>query len=205
MVNDLRNFMDDKDIQRCHIIGHSMGGKVAMMFAANYPEFVNKLAIIDISPFVDKNSESYQAIVSDHQLILNSLSEIELSQIDEREHVDKQLSKHIKSFAVRQFLLKNLKRTSTGFEWKINVDALKNNLSEILGEISIYSYKEALSQIPTLFMKGELSRYLMVSDKELLSAIFNLCTFITISGSGHWIHAEKPQEFLEKITKFLES
>lgn len=191
MADDLQRFMEDNWIYNAHIIGHSMGGKTAMQFTMNYPDMVEKLVVVDISP------KAYQ---SGHDLIFNALFSLDLSKISSRKGADEQLKLQIEDTGVRQFLLKNLTRNgSGGYEWKMNLRAIYKNYINVLRAIESGSPFEK----ETLFISGGLSDYIRKEDMILINEFFPQAKMVTIPNSGHWVHAESPVEFLEIVKKFL--
>jgi pimeloyl-ACP methyl ester carboxylesterase len=191
MSEDLKEFLTAHSIQDSIIIGHSMGGKIAMKFASKYPEMLKKLIVADISPRFYKRH---------HDTILEGLKSIDLDQLSSRQQADEQLAKFVPEPGVRQFLLKNLYRNSENrFDWRINLGVIDRNIENI---------GEALSDtiritIPTLFVKGSLSNYIGKQDEELIHKMFPNSKIETVEGAGHWVQAEKPQEFIEIIRRFL--
>jgi esterase len=191
MVEDLFVFMQQQHISKAHIIGHSMGGKVAMQFAVNYPNSVNKLIVADIA------AKKYGR---GHDDVFEALYAIDLTKIQTRKQAEEAMLPHVSEFGTRQFLLKNLERLENGtYQWKMNLDVLHRNYNEITNEVSsnnpIY--------IPVLFLKGELSRYIKPEDWEQIQSIFPKAELSEISKAGHWLHADNPKEFYEKVIAFL--
>lgn len=204
MVNDLHELALDLDLQNIIIAGHSMGGKVAMLFAAKFPELVKKLIVIDISPFSNNNRLNLSVVKEDHKNILNNLNTLAMEGVQSRGDAENHMKKDIANKTIRLFLLKNLKKTEQNkYSWKINVGVLLNNIDNILGEIDLHPYKENLAAIPTLFIKGGKSPYLIEADFESISSIFKQVNFKVIEDTGHWIHAEKPKEFTEACISFI--
>jgi pimeloyl-ACP methyl ester carboxylesterase len=192
LAEDLKGFMESKWIYKATIIGHSMGGKTAMQFALNYPEMVDKLVIVDIAP-VD--------YVGGHETIFNAMFGLDLSVLESRSEINEQLKKDIPEDGVRLFLMKNLSRTKDGkFAWKMNLPALYANYQTILSSIE----SNDVFDEPTLFIRGEKSNY--IKDEMVLDIqdYFPLMQLETVSNAGHWIHAENPKEFLNKLNVFLQ-
>ena len=192
MADDLYEFLMDHSIIDPIILGHSMGGKTAMQFAMNYPNQLVKLIVADIAP------KSYPV---HHTSILDGMLSINLETINTRKGADEQLSKHIDDFSTRQFLLKNLYwAEKEKLEWRFNLLVI-NNTIEIIGE--------GLENItpfgkPTLFIRGEKSNYITKNDFEFIKEIFPKSEIKSMN-SGHWVHAEKPTEFLEILISFLQT
>jgi len=191
MAEDLLDFLDEHKIGKAHVIGHSMGGKAAMQFAISHPERVLKLMVVDISP------RSYE---SGHDLIFKALSEIDLTKISKREEADAMLTEQIPEPAMRQFLLKNLDRTPEGlFAWKMNLQGLTKNYAKI--NIPIES--DTAIKIPAMVIRGGKSGYVKDADLQSFRNIFPETQLLTIANSGHWVHADAPDEFYKEVRQFL--
>ncbi len=190
LAEDIEDFLLSNTIADPIVIGHSMGGKAAMNLAVKSPDSISKLVVVDIVP------KTYPV---HHDHILDGLEAIDLNKLTSRAEADQILSKFIPEPDVRQFLLKNLSRTTNGgFEWKINLKAIDNHIEEI-GEGMQYPGKFEKS---TLFIKGAKSNYYSTGDEELIKSIFPKTTFSTLD-TGHWVQAEKPVEFANTVLEFL--
>ncbi len=193
MSNDLLEFFGEHHIDKAHLIGHSMGGKVAMQFALKHPEKILKLFVVDIAP------RSYE---SGHDLIFETLRNIDPAKINKREDADAMLAQRIPDMAVRQFLLKNLDRNSDGsFSWKMNLTSLWKNYDNINAPIQSAS----LTEIPTVIIRGGKSDYVKDADLESFREIFSDVRLITVQTAGHWVHAEAPEEFYSAVTQELQA
>lgn len=193
MAEDLLSFLDEKNLERPLIIGHSMGGKAAMNFAVNHPDRFEKLVIVDIAP---------KAYPVHHRAILDGLMGIELDTLESRKEADQKLAKSIPEKPVRQFLLKNLMRDKEGrYNWKLNLKALDANLETIGAGME----EHYTTDKPVLFIRGEKSNYIQDNDSITIVALFPNSSIETIKGAGHWVHAEKPEEFVETVTSFFHS
>ena len=191
LSEDLKSFILENEIKEPHIIGHSMGGKVAMEFASENPELLDKLIIVDIAP---------KYYPPHHQKILEGLNAINLNTLKGRQDADHTLSQYVDEFPVRQFLLKNLYRSDNNqFSWRINLPVLTEKITAV-GE-SMDSEKRVA--VETLFIKGEKSGYIKPKDEELIYSIFKSVKIETISEAGHWVQAEKPAEFAAVVKEFL--
>lgn len=190
MVDDLLKFIQQHDIIRPDVLGHSMGGKVAMRLATHYPDQIDRLVVVDIGP------KSYPV---HHDVILEGLKTIPIDTLQSRQVADGILAKFVDNASTRQFLLKNLKRTDAGFAWKINLDIIHDqieNVGEGLADDEAFSH-------PALFIRGSLSDYILDSDIPDLNSHFPNNKLVTIKGAGHWVHAEKPLELAEAVENFL--
>jgi esterase len=192
LTEDLEEFLIENKIVNAIVIGHSMGGKTAMNLAIKNPALISKLIVVDIAP------KSYPV---HHDQILEGLTAIPLATLSSRNEADKILSEFVPEIDVRQFLLKNLSRNGEGkFEWKINVSAIENHIEEI-GQGMQY---EGIFAKPTLFIKGAKSNYFKPGDDELILKLFPAAKMETLD-TGHWVQAEKPQEFTHTVLDFLKN
>ncbi|WP_276368491.1 alpha/beta fold hydrolase [Chryseolinea sp. H1M3-3] len=190
MVNDLKEFIEDHQIKDPVIIGHSMGGKAAMNFALAHPDMLSKLIIVDISP------REYNL---EHYTILEGLKAIPVDSLTSRNEADEILAGHVSDPDVRQFLLKNLQRKSTGgFSWKINLPVIGEKLSNIGVDLQ---YRGQFTK-PTLFIRGANSNYVRDEDWKRITEIFPDAELETMN-TGHWVQAEQPQAFAEKVMQWL--
>ncbi len=189
MVNDLKELVDDLGIQKMHLLGHSMGGKVAMLFAQQYTKSIDKLLVVDIG---------IKAYPMHHQHILAGMHAIDLNTITARSQAEAILKEHIDSDGVRQFLLKNLYWKDKGqLAWRMNVDVLEREMPEILAALP-----EKETFVPTLFIRGALSNYILDEDFSAIEEVFPEAEFVTIDHAGHWVHAEAPEEFIDAVLSF---
>lgn len=191
MAQDIKELMEAEGITQAMVAGHSMGGKTAMLLATTYPELVQKLVVIDIAP---------KAYPVHHNTILAGLKSINLATISSRGEADAALAAYVPTVNIRQFLLKNLKRTPNGFSWKINLDVISANIEEVGKPLPA----EARFAKPTLFIRGGVSNYIdKEEDMPLILTHFPQAKLVTIKGASHWVHAEKPAEFLAILEEFL--
>ena len=182
--------MSDQEIRQANLLGHSMGGKVAMEFAGSFPEMVSRLIVVDIAP---------RAYDERHNLFLEEMSSLGPEQYSSREQIDEAFAKTVRDVKVRQFLLTNLQRTPHGFEWKVNLQAIRANYAAIMGAVTASGPFTG----PALFIRGERSDYLREEDLPLIQTMFPKAEFATIPGAGHWVHAEAPDEFRRIVLGFL--
>jgi esterase len=189
LTTDLEDFLEEHSITQPIILGHSMGGKAAMNFAVKNPDKLKAMVVVDIVP------KSYPV---HHDHILDGLKSIDLKSTPNRVEADKQLAQQVEEPDVRQFLLKNLSRSENGFEWKINLRGIEENI-EVIGEGMQYA---GTFNGPTLFVKGAKSNYYRPGDEDAIRKIFPHVEFQTLD-TGHWVQAEKPKEFADTVLKFL--
>ncbi|PCJ31494.1 MAG: alpha/beta hydrolase [Gammaproteobacteria bacterium] len=190
MADDLKELLDELSLDKIDLIGHSIGGKVAMEFSQHYSQRLNKLAIIDIAP---------KQYAEEHTAIFTALLAIDLTQYSSRSEVDAILSTSIRDKAVRQFLLMNLAVSNTGLAWRINLVGLRDNyphlLQAVCGQNTIHT--------PSYFLRGGKSSYIKTEDYQLIQTRYSTVEIETIEQAGHWVHAEAPDEFLSKISEFF--
>lgn len=189
MVEDVSELLTSLHIQKCILLGHSMGGKVAMHFAQKYPEKLEKLIVVDIG------IKSYPM---HHQHILEGIHAVNTDQLSNRKEAEEILEQHIESDGVRQFLLKNLYWKEKGqLAWRMNIKVLEDQMSEILSGVP-----EKIVKTPTVFIRGELSNYILDEDFQEIQDVFPDSDILTIENAGHWVHAEAPERFINEILTF---
>jgi pimeloyl-ACP methyl ester carboxylesterase len=198
LSHDLFEFVEDLNIGKFILAGHSMGGKVAVSFALKWPERINSLIVIDISPF--RSAKNDKLFYEQHREILETILSIKLSDLRSRNEAEALLAERIKSDKVRGFLLKNLKRTDAGpFEWKLNAKSLLDNLDNITDEIILPAPDIIpVTGFPVIFIKGEDSDYLQLTELKEIQRIFPTAEIINVKNAGHWLHADRP-DVIESI------
>ena len=191
LAEDLKHYFDANNIKDAILLGHSMGGKTAMLFATQYPELVSKLIIADISP---------RFYPIHHDAILEGLNSLDLNVIKSRGQADKQLANYVSDSGTRQFLLKNLYWIEKGkLALRMNLDVLTENVSEVGEALPTHSKFEG----DTLFLRGDKSEYIGNQDEAIIKNHFPEANIITISNAGHWLHAENPEDFYNAVTNFV--
>ncbi|HEY9004792.1 alpha/beta fold hydrolase [Ohtaekwangia sp.] len=191
MVNDLKELLEDLKLDKPVILGHSMGGKTAMNFAVAHPDKLSKLIVVDIAP-------KYYDL--EHYTIVKGLNAIPIESITSRNEADQLLAAYVPEPDVRQFLLKNLHRKpDNGFSWKINLPLITEQLSNIGVDLQFPGKFDK----PTMFIRGRRSKYIQDADWTRIKEVFPQATLETLE-TGHWVQAEKPQEFVELVMKWLQ-
>lgn len=191
MAADVEKFFAAQKIESAHVIGHSMGGKVAMQFALDFPERVKKLVVVDMAP------RAYQR---KHDHIFQALLALDLASFQTRSEIEIALAPKIPSLNLRRFLLKNLGRDEQGkFFWKMNLRGVSENYSR-LGEV--LSPKHRFER-PALFIRGGKSDYVNATDEVDIRRLFPLAEIQTIPAADHWVHADAPEEFVRLVLDFL--
>jgi esterase len=190
MVNDVLVFMETHGIKNAIMMGHSMGGKVAMNFAVAHPDKLQKLVVVDIAP---------KAYDMRHYVILDGLKAIPIDKVTTRNEADDALAPFVGEPDVRQFLLKNMQRKPDGgFRWKLNLHAIDKNIENIGVDLQFPGKFEQ----PTLFVKGARSNYIKDQDLKRIREVFPAAELKTLD-TGHWVPAEKPKEFVDLVTEWL--
>jgi pimeloyl-ACP methyl ester carboxylesterase len=191
LVDDLKQYCESHLLENIILLGHSMGGKTAMFFAVKYPELVKKLLVADIAP---------RFYPVHHDAIIDGLSSLDFSIIKSRGEADQQLSRFVLDFGTRQFLLKNLYWKEKGqLSLRMNLEVLKENVSEV-GEALPSHLK---FEKDTMFLRGDRSEYIALSDEDAIKHQFPRAKLVTIKNAGHWLHAENPDDFFNAVMKFV--
>jgi pimeloyl-ACP methyl ester carboxylesterase len=189
MANDVIELIQDLKLEKTILLGHSMGGKVAMQVAQINANLLSKLMVVDMG---------IKEYPPHHQHILNGIHSVKLEGVTSRSDAEKQLSNYIEAEGVKQFLLKNLYWKEKGnLAWRMNVSVIENAMSEILSELPKIEV-----MIPTAFIRGELSNYVLDDDIPEIEELFPDSQLFTIKNSGHWVHAENPEEFVDSVLSF---
>lgn len=201
MSSDIARFTEMISADRVSFLGHSMGGKAAMTFALQNPERVAALIVADISPF--SRSGLQDSIPRFHRKVLDTIIYTDISSYTARSQVEKAVSEKIGDAGTTSFLLKNLQRGDDGrFRWKLNARALSDNLGLLMGSVQADT-GSPVTGFPVLFIRGGDSGYLPESHFPEIGRLFPAAEFKTLEGTGHWLHAEKPDEFTEIVKLFL--
>lgn len=195
LSNDVINLLDHLAIDSCHLLGHSMGGKIAMQIALYYPERVNKLIVADIAPV------EYPA---HHLTIIKGLQAIDLTQVKKRKDADDQLANYVDDVGVRQFLLRNIAMDEQGqFQFKCNLINIEQGYQQIMQANITENQPQFTGE--TLFIKGGNSNYIVADHQSRIAALFPHAKAKIIQGAGHWLHAEKTVAFNKIVVDFLAS
>lgn len=202
MRNDLEEFFEKHNIEKATLLGHSMGGKVAMWFAIDFPEKVEKLVIADIAPkdylLLKEDNQFYL-----HQNILLAMMEIDFSKIKSRNDVDDFLAQKIDDVNIRQFLLKNVAKDKTThlYKWRVNAKVLYDHLDEIVSGVNKNWFDDRIpiTSYPVIFIRGMKSKYILPEDEPMIKAIYPDSRIIDIPDAGHWLHAEQPELFMKAV------
>jgi len=192
MAEDVVELMDEMEIASAHLLGHSMGGKTAMNFALQHSIRVDGLVIADIAP-VD-----YPHL---HRKTLDALLKLDLKEFSSREEINGALANSFPEASMRNFLLKGVVRSETGYEWMFNLDAINKGYPCLMEAVLGWQPFEG----PTLFVHGGKSNYVQQEHMTAIRTQFPYAEISTIENAGHWIHSDDPGEFGRIVMSFLDS
>lgn len=192
MAEDILELMRELHLEKTSFIGHSMGGKVAMTFALQHPEMVEKLIVVDIAP---------KKYPPHHNAVIEAIESIIPEQLHDRSEAEEILAGYLgDDQSTIQFLMKNLTRLQGDhFAWKANMPVIISSYTQLVEEVAGMQTFDG----PTLFIRGEKSRYILEQDLPEIEALFPQYNLKTIAGAGHWVHAEAPNAFTEMAQSFL--
>ena len=191
MTDDVVSLLEYLDLPPVNLLGHSMGGKLAMCLSQQAPHWVNKLVVADIAPV---------AYEHDYDELIDPILALELERISNRKQADELLAVSITDQRIRLFLLQNLSFHSGRAVWKLNWPVLKQSMPLITGFVDISDWS---IQVPSLFIRGGLSNYVTDQHWALIQRHFKRSQCDTLAQAGHWLHAEQPTAFFERVSQFL--
>ncbi len=191
LVGDVQQFLSEHRIPATHLLGHSMGGKVAMRFAQLHEAVLNRLVVVDMSP---------REYPPQFDALLDAMHALRLTDFQRRDEVEQALAADVTDQRVRQFLLKNLGRGATGrLYWKPNLGVIRAHYGAVRSRLPVV---KAVAR-PTLFIRGGESDYVCDTDRQLIGEMFTNVSLEMIPGVGHWVHADAPEEFVGLVRDFL--
>ena len=191
MAGDVAAFIERHDLCPATLVGHSLGGKVAMRLALIRPDLVERLMVVDVAPVAYSHSfASY----------IDALRQVDLSLVIRRAHAESLLEGAIPDAGVRSFLLQNLVKTADAFAWRVNLEGLRANMTGLMGFPADVATPYAG---PTLVLSGGRSDYVRPEHRPLIDRLFPQAGHTVVKDAGHWVHAERPSEFLAQLRQFL--
>ena len=188
MASDLAEVIETLG-ESVDLLGHSMGGKAAMVLALSRPELVRKLVVADIAPVGYTHTQMG---------MIDAMRGVDLSEVKKRSDTDVQLAKDVEDQGIRAFLLQSLDVAQK--RWRLNLDVLANEMEKIIGFPKVSGSFEG----PTLFLSGGTSDYVLPEHRPAIKLTFPNAKFAKIPGAGHWLHAEKPREFEAAVRAYLD-
>ncbi len=192
LVDDLDELYDYLNIEHAILLGHSMGGKVAMQFALSHPEKVSSLIVADISPISYKSYRHVELI----ELMYNT----DFAQFVNRKQIETYFEEKVNDKRLIWFLLKNIYEISKNtYAWKLNIESLRLNLEEVFK----FDIGNNVFEKETLFLKGELSDFIQTEHLQVIKSMFPNYKMQTISNAGHWLHADNQKDFIDAVVDFI--
>ncbi len=192
MAEDVLAMLDERGFRRAALLGHSMGGKAAMMAAVRDPDMVERLVVIDIAPV---------AYPPHHLALVRAMRGLDLTDIKRRSEVDQALAAAIPDAAERGFLLQNLVFEEDRAHWRLNLEAIERKMPDLAGFPAVPD--NAVYTGPALFVGGARSNYLLPEHEPVIRRLFPNARIAYIDDAGHWVHAEQPAAFLQLVEPFL--
>ena len=191
MARDVEELMDALGLERAAVVGHSMGGKAAMMLALTHPLRVERLAVVDIAP---------ARYTHTHAPLIAAMQGLDLAALRSRADADRLLRDAVPDTATRLFLLQNLALEQGRYFWRLNLAALRGHLDDIMG---FPSAGGATYDGPVLFLRGERSDYVTAAHSEPILECFPRARIVTVGDAGHWVHADQPEQLVAQLRHFL--
>jgi esterase len=193
MAADVGALWDRQEIERSDLIGHSMGGKAAMWLALTEPERVDRLVVVDIAPV--RYDHSFQWLIW-------SLRRLPLDRTSGRAEADEWLARQIPESGLRRFLLQNLVWRGSRYGWRLNLDAIEEAGTELMGFPDVDGVRPFEGRV--LFIVGERSTYVLPEHDAVISRLFPRAAVERVPDAGHWLHSERPEQFLAIVRSFLQ-
>jgi pimeloyl-ACP methyl ester carboxylesterase len=194
LSESISDFIVEHELKDATVLGHSMGGKVAMTLALTQPDLIKRLIVADIAP-VEYHHDNFS--------VITALESVDLKSIKTRSDADKHLMEKISEPMMRLFLLQNLVHSEDQYKWRINIPVIKKGLPSLHG---FPSFSENIFfNGPTLFLAGARSDFIEPNHHKNIAHLFPKSSIINIAGAGHWIHADNPEAFINSVVQFISS
>ncbi|XP_038054830.1 protein ABHD11-like [Patiria miniata] len=192
MRNELR-------LDRCILIGHSLGGRIAMVTALSKPHLIDKLVVVDVSPVPTGSAFQIPEFIAAMKAVEFDQS---VSLAQNRKNAGKQLQAVIKDVGLLQFILTNVTERDGVCQWRLNLDGLEAGIPDLHADLPTFNNTY---DGPVVFIRGSRSNYIRMDHLPAMKKLFPTATIATVEGAGHFVHSEKPREFLETVAPFLRS
>ena len=179
------------------LVGHSMGGKVAMLVALRHPELVERLCVVDVSPVTYHHTDEFAGYVA-------AMQGLDLDSLERRADADAAMAEAVPNPTVRSFLLQNLRRTDDGWSWQLDLDVLGRHLDDLAGWPKDRIRDVAPYEGPVLWVAGAKSDYVRDEYADAMTSLFPRVRRVTIKDAGHWVHSEQPEVFVQVLRRFLD-
>jgi len=191
MARDVLDTLDAEDIEGADLLGHSMGGKAAMVAALEDPGRVEHLIVVDIAPVIYTHT---------HLPLIEAMMKLDVSRLASRSEADQKLAGLIEERMVRQFLLQSLEKAEDGYRWRLNLPALKHGIEDLVGFPDLDG---RIFDGPVLFLYGADSDYVQPEHRPRIERYFPNAEYAAVENAGHWVHADQPESLSERVAKFL--
>ena len=178
------------------LVGHSMGGKIAMLVALRHPTLVERLAVVDVSPVAYRHTDEFRDYI-------DAMQAVDLAGLEKRGDADEQLREAVPDDGIRSFLLQNLRRDQDGWSWQLNLDVLRRDLASLREWPEEELAGTAPYDGPVLWLAGAESGYVRDVHADAMDRWFPTNRRVRIKGAGHWVHSEQPGVFVEVLSRFL--
>ena len=193
MAEDIVELINDLGFTSVYLMGHSMGGRVAISVALQHPELIEKLIVVDIAPRKYSGNKSIANM-------MEVMSRVDFQALTTLSSIEEFLSRYITDPRVRNHAMKNLKRRdSGGFEWKANLPAIIKDIETLMTPV----LDDVPYEKPTLFLKGGRSDFITADDGKIIFRYFPKAVLHTLTNADHWVHVDEPELFLEEVNNFL--
>lgn len=192
MARDVLDSLDADGTDRADLLGHSMGGKAAMVAALEAPDRVEHLIVVDIAPVVYTHS---------HASLVEAMMEVDVAGLESRGEAEAQLEEAIDDRMTRQFLLQSLEKADRGYRWRLNLRALRNGMGDLTGFPEL---EGGTFDGPVLFISGAASDYVLPEHRPRIERYFPNAQYAAVDGAGHWVHADQPEALIEIVAEFLD-
>lgn len=191
MAQDILDTLAARDIGRADLLGHSMGGKAAMVAALEQPGRVDRLVVVDIAPVIYTHT---------HMPLVEAMMKLDVDRLQSRAEADEKLAGDIEDRMVRQFLLQSLEKAQHGYRWRLNLEALQHGMEELVGFPDLDG---RTFDGPTLFLYGADSDYVQAAQRPRIERYFPKAEYAAVENAGHWVHADQPGSLIRQVADFL--